>query len=66
MSDVGQFAMFLALGAAALGITLGPLGSALARRLGGGTDPDVLGELDDLRERLQRVEAQHESQRLES
>ena len=62
MSDAGQVAMFLALGATALGIFFGPLGSALARRLGGGGDPEpeLSAELDDLRDRVQRLEAQQD------
>lgn len=61
MSDAGQVAMFLALGAAAVGVFTGPLGSALARRLGGGgNEPEVSAELDDLRDRLQRLEAQQD------
>ena len=69
MSPPGELAMFLAIGAAALGILFGPIGSALARRLGGRPDPGeapaaeveqlserITAEVDDLRGRLAEVE----------
>lgn len=68
MSPPGELAMFLALGAAAIGILFGPIGSALARRLGGRSDPGethaeieqmserMTAEVDDLRSRLAEVE----------
>jgi hypothetical protein len=68
MSPPGELAMFLAIGAAALGILFGPIGSALARRLGGHAEPGeahaeieemgarMTGEVDDLRNRLAEVE----------
>jgi hypothetical protein len=68
MSPPGELAMFLAIGAAALGILFGPIGSALARRLGGHPEPGeaqavveqmserVSAEVDDLRNRLAEVE----------
>lgn len=68
MSPPGELAMFLALGAAALGIFFGPVGSALARRLGGRPEPSeahaeiehmnerMTAEVDDLRSRLAEVE----------
>jgi hypothetical protein len=68
VSPPGELAMFLAIGAAALGLFFGPVGSALARRLGGGSRTDdthvaieglgerVTEELDDLRNRLAEVE----------
>ena len=68
MSPPGELAMFLALGAAALGIFFGPVGSALARRLGGRPEPSeshaeiehmnerMTTEVDDLRSRLAEVE----------
>jgi hypothetical protein len=68
MSPPGELAMFLALGAAALGIFFGPVGSALARRLGGRPDAGearaelehmserMTAEVDDLRSRLAEVE----------
>jgi hypothetical protein len=68
MSGAGEVAMFLALGAAALGLFFGPLGSALAHRLGGRSQTaDIPGEIeelgtrvtaemDDLRHRLAEVE----------
>ncbi len=60
--------MFLAMGAAALGVLFGPVGAALARRLGGRADPGeahaeieemserMTAEVDDLRGRLAEVE----------
>jgi len=68
MSGAGELAMFLAIGAAAVGLLFGPIGSALARRLGGRPDPGdahaeieemsarVTAEVDDLRSRLAEVE----------
>jgi hypothetical protein len=68
MSPPGELAMFLALGAAALGICFGPVGAALARRLGGRPEPGeaqaeiehvserMTAEVDDLRSRLAEVE----------
>jgi hypothetical protein len=67
MSPPGELAMFLAIGAAALGLFFGPVGMALGRRLSGrahtraqaeleemGTQ--VTAEMDDLRNRLAEVE----------
>ncbi|HZA93747.1 MAG TPA: hypothetical protein VE420_14075 [Gemmatimonadales bacterium] len=67
MSPPGELAMFLAIGAAALGLFFGPVGMALGRRLSGRahTDADaeleemgtqVTAEMDDLRRRLGEVE----------
>jgi Na+/glutamate symporter len=68
MSPPGELAMFLALGAAALGIFFGPVGGALARRLGGRPTKSeahaeieqvserVTAEVDELRNRLAEVE----------
>ena len=68
MSAAGELAMFLAIGAAAVGLLFGPIGSALARRLAGRPDPgdaaadideiraQVRDEGDDLRNRLAEVE----------
>jgi hypothetical protein len=68
MSPPGELAMFLAIGAAAVGLLFGPIGSALARRLGGRTEPGeaqaeieqlserMTAEVDDLRSRLAEVE----------
>jgi hypothetical protein len=67
MSPPGELAMFLAIGAAAVGLFFGPVGMALGRRLSGrvcthaqaeleemGTQ--VNAEMDDLRRRLAEVE----------
>ncbi len=68
MTGVGELAMFLAIGAAAVGLLFGPIGSALARRIGGRPEPgdahaeieetraQVRDEVDDLRNRLAEVE----------
>jgi hypothetical protein len=60
--------MFFAIGFAALGVLFGPIGSALARRIGGRPGPGdahaeieemrarVTSEVDDLRNRLAEVE----------
>jgi hypothetical protein len=68
MSPAGELAMFLAIGAAAIGTLFGPVGSALARRLGGRAEPGevqeemqqvgerLTAEVDELRGRLAEVE----------
>lgn len=68
MSPPGELAMFLAIGAAAVGLLFGPIGSALARRIVGRPEPGeahaeieeirarVTDEVDDLRNRLAEVE----------
>jgi Na+/glutamate symporter len=68
MTAPGELAMFLAIGAAAVGVLFGPIGSALARRLVGRSEPGdahaeieemrarVTDEVDDLRNRLAEVE----------
>ncbi len=68
MTGAGELAMFLAIGAAACGILFGPIGSAIARRLGGRPEPGdaqaeieevrarVTDEVDDLKTRLAEVE----------
>jgi hypothetical protein len=68
MSGAGELAMFLAIGAAAVAMLFGPIGSALARRIGGRPEPGearaeieemrtrVTAEVDDLQSRLAEVE----------
>jgi hypothetical protein len=68
MTGAGELAMFLAIGAAAVGMLFGPIGSALARRLGGRPEPGeahaeieeigarMTAEVDNLRNRLAEVE----------
>ena len=68
MTGAGELAMFLAIGAAAVGVLFGPVGSALARRLAGRPEPDdnqaeidemrtrMTDEVEDLRHRLAEVE----------
>ena len=68
MTAPGELAMFLAIGAAAVGLLFSPIGSALARRLAGRSEPGdahseieemqarVTDEVEDLRNRLAEVE----------
>ncbi len=68
ISPPGELAMFLAIGAGAIGLLFGPIGQAVARRLGGRADADevqaevdqvnerVTTEVEDLRARLAEVE----------
>ncbi|HKH82551.1 MAG TPA: hypothetical protein VKA25_02580 [Gemmatimonadales bacterium] len=67
MSPPGELAMFLAIGAAALGLFFGPIGTAIGRRLSGPVLTDtsseieemgtqVTAEMDDLRRRLAEAE----------
>jgi hypothetical protein len=67
MSPPGELAMFLAIGAAALGLFFGPIGMALGRRLSGRADThahteveemgaQVTADMDDLRRRLAEIE----------
>ena len=53
MTGAGELAMFLALGLAALGVTFGPIGAALGRRIGGRPESgDAHAEIDEMRARL--------------
>jgi len=67
VSPPGELAMFLAIGAAALGLFFGPIGTAIGRRLSGPVLTDtsseieemgtqVTAEMDDLRRRLAEAE----------
>jgi hypothetical protein len=68
VSPPGEIAMFLAIGAAAVGLFFGPIGAALAHRLSGrpspaearaeieGLNARVATEVDELRHRLAEVE----------
>jgi hypothetical protein len=68
MSGAGELAMFLAIGASAVALLFGPIGSAVGRRLAGRHEPgdpsaqieeiraQVTTEVDDLRNRLVEVE----------
>jgi hypothetical protein len=68
MTAAGELAMFLAIGAAAVGLLFGPIGSAVARRIGGRTevpdahneiaaiDAEMSADVDELRSRLAEVE----------
>jgi hypothetical protein len=68
MTGAGELALFLAIGAAAVALLFGPIGSALARRIGGRPQlgeahaeieevrAGVTAEVADLRNRLAEVE----------
>jgi hypothetical protein len=67
MSPPGELAMFLAIGAAAVGLFFGPIGMAIGRRLSGRAHTHaqleleeiavhVTGDIDDFRRRLAEVE----------
>ena len=63
MSEAGQFAMFLAWGAALVALVVGPIGKAIARRIAGGKHPVgvTTGEMDaarvsELEERMGELE----------
>ncbi len=45
--------MFLAIGAAAVGLLFGPIGAAVARRIGGRSEPaDAVAEIEEMRARM--------------
>jgi hypothetical protein len=53
MTPPGELAMFLAIGAAAVGVLFGPIGLALARRFAGHSEPgDAHAEIDEMRARV--------------
>ena len=58
MSELGEFAMFLAVGLASIGVFFGPVSGALARRISGraAVGPDLQPELDELRARVAELE----------
>ena len=58
MSELGEFAMFLSIGLASLGIFFGPVAGAVARRIAarGPTGADPRPEIDELRARVQELE----------
>ena len=68
MSAAGELAMFLAIGAASVAMLFGPIGAAVARRIGGSPEPGdahmeieemralVTTEVSDLRSQLAEVE----------
>lgn len=60
MTELGQFAMFLALGATMVTCLLGPIGRAVGRRLEGRSrgGEDRLAELDMRLEELDQMQAQ--------
>jgi hypothetical protein len=63
MSELGQFALFLAWGAAFVALLVGPIGKAIAKRIAGGRHPVGVstGEMDaarvnELEQRLGELE----------
>lgn len=56
MTELGEFAMFLAVGFTALGLFFGPIGTAVGRRIAGRTDPKGGAGLDEIRGRLDELE----------
>ena len=58
MTGAGELAMFLAIGAAAVGLLFGPIGSAVARRLVGkaAADPALEAEVEELQARIGEVD----------
>jgi len=53
MSGAGELAMFLAIGATAVALLFGPIGSAVARRIVGRSEPDdAHAEIEEIRERV--------------
>jgi hypothetical protein len=58
MSEMGEFAMFLAVGFTSLGLLFGPIGTAIGRRLSGrGGTPPARAELEELHARLEALES---------
>ena len=64
MTELGEFALYASIGATSLAIFVGPIGRAIARRIGGAAPADgqVTGEtrveFDELRGRLHDLEAE--------
>ena len=58
MSELGEFAMFLAVGFTSLGLLFGPIGTALGRRLSGRSGPLAdPARLEELQARLEALES---------
>ena len=61
MTELGEFALYLAWGFAALGFFFGPIGKAIAKRIAGpghsGSEP---ADLAELRARVDELEGQHQ------
>jgi hypothetical protein len=59
MTGAGELAMFLAIGAAAVGLLFGPIGSAVARRLEGkaAADPAIQAEVEQLHASIGQLDA---------
>ncbi len=64
MTGAGELAMFLAIGAASVGLLFGPIGSAIARRLGGRAEPgDATAQIEEVRDGM-AAEVEHLRSRL--
>ena len=58
MSEMGEFAMFLAVGFTSLGLLFGPIGIAIGRRLSGkASAAPSQAELDELHRRVDALES---------
>lgn len=60
MTELGEFAKYLAMGFIGLGLLFGPIGSAIARRIGGQVNQPIdPAEIEEMRRRLGELEGQH-------
>lgn len=58
MTEMGEFAMFLAVGFTSLGLLFGPIGTAIGRRLSGrSSGAPSQAELDELYRRVDALES---------
>lgn len=61
MTELGEFAKYLAFGFVALGFFFGPIGKAIARRISGAPHPGLdPAELDAIRARVDELEGQQQ------
>ena len=58
MTEAGQFAMFMAVGAGAIAIFFGPIGRAVGRRIEGQKRIAGDSEMQELRARVEQLEAE--------
>ncbi len=66
MTELGEFAMYLAVGFTSLGLLFGPIGTAVARRIGGHAGKPDRAELAEVEARLAALESgQHRLAELE-
>ena len=58
MTEMGEFAMYLAVGFTSLGLLFGPIGTAIGRRLSGRrSDAPSQGALDEVHRRMDALES---------